>query len=184
MNIPDIWSILTGTAGLVSLFLSIGDRFSIWRKFTIPAAAGFGGFAAGRLSPVLLTGIDQIITNPRTIGFILIFLIILAAVLLITYSLLKRGETIFAFLVFTMGMVSVPTAIIPMYSKTFETVPAGDLAKLGQLKIEAKEYEDAIRYFGLAKENTKNEEFRKQLDVRIKATLEQEANSLSSTSNN
>lgn len=179
MHIPDIWSFVTGTAGLISLFLSLGDKFSNWRKYTIPAAAGLSGFAAGRLSPALLTGVDQLLTDSRAVGFILIFFTILFAIILVSYALMKRGEIWLAYLVFIMGLLSVPTSIIPMYTRAIETVPAGDYVKLAQLKIEVKEYDDAVHYLELAKENTNNEELRKRLEEEIKATLKKEVRSLS-----
>jgi hypothetical protein len=183
MNIPDIWSIVTGTASLISLFFSLGDKFADWRKYTIPAAAGLGGFAAGRMSPALLTGINQLFTDPRTIGFILIFFLILSALILIAYALMKRGETSLAYIVFMMGMLSLPTSIIPMYTKTFETIPTGDYVKLAQIKIESEEYAAAVHYLEIAKENTKNKEFQKQLEKKIEDLLAEEAGSLSNNSN-
>ena len=179
MNTPDLWSIVTGSASLISLFLSFGEKFSNWRKFTVPAAAGFGGFAVGRISPAILTGIDQLFKDPRNVGFILVFFLILSAVILVAYALMKRGETGLAYMVFIMGMISVPTSIMPMYTKTFETVPAGDYVKLAQLKISAEEYDDAVRYLELAKEKTENKELRTQLGKKIEEILRKEAVSIS-----
>jgi len=179
MDIPDIWSIVTGTAGLISFFLSLGDRFSRWRIYTIPAATGLVGFAIGRISPVLMIGTDQLFSEPRTVGFFLLFFLILTVLLLIAHGFMKREQFGFAYMVILMGLIFIPTFIMPMFTETFESVPAGDYVKLAQLKIDVKEYDDAIRYLELAKKNTKNEEFRSRLEERIKEILKREAGSLS-----
>jgi hypothetical protein len=80
MQFPDLWSLLTGIASIISLFLSAGERFASWRKYTLPGAAAFGGFAIGRISPALSSGIDQIAANPIAIGFVIVFFLIVSAI--------------------------------------------------------------------------------------------------------
>lgn len=53
MNFPDAWATITGIAGILSLFLAINEKFSSWKKFTIPVCASLVGFALGRLTIVV-----------------------------------------------------------------------------------------------------------------------------------
>lgn len=174
MQIPDIWSLVTGLASIISLFLSMGDRFASWRKYTVPAAATLGGFAIGRISPSLSSGMDQLFGDPRAAGFILLLFLILATLTLVAYFLMRHGQVWYAYLVFMMGMISVPTSIMPMYSKVIDTIPPGDLIKLAQIKVTAGEYEQAIKYLESAKDTTKNDVLRKELTGQID-TLSKEA---------
>ena len=172
MQIPDIWSLLTGIASLISLFLSAGERFAAWRKYSLPAATALGGFAIGRISPSLSSGMDHLFADPKTSGFILLIFMILAALTFVAYLLMRHGQVALAYFIFALGMISVPTTIIPMYSKMSELVPPGDLVKLAQIKVTSGEYEQAIKYLESAKDKTKNDvlktELQKQIDVLTK----------------
>jgi hypothetical protein len=46
---PDLWSLVTGAASIVSLLISLADKFSTWRKYAIPLARALAGFTLGRL---------------------------------------------------------------------------------------------------------------------------------------
>ncbi len=175
MQIPDIWSLLTGMASFVSLFLSVGERFARWRKYSLPVAAGLGGFAVGRISPSLLSGMDHLFSDPKATGFILLVFMIFAALILVAYLLMRHGQVMLAYFVFGMGIISVPTSIIPMYSKMIESVPPGDLVKLAQVKVTAGEYEQAIKYLESAKDKTKNDVFKKELQAQIDMLIRRSA---------
>jgi len=173
MQIPDIWSLLTGIASLISLFLSAGDRFASWRKYTLPVAMALGGFAIGRISPSLSSGMGHLFADPKAAGFILLIFIILAALALVAYLLMRHGQTMLAYFVFAMGMISVPTSIMPMYSKMAEVVPTGDLVKLAQIKVTAGEYEQAMKYLKSAKDKTKNNVLKTELQKQIDAVTKE-----------
>ena len=167
MQIPDIWSLITGIASLISLFLSAGERFASWRKYSIPVATALGGFAIGRISPSLSSGMDHLLADPKAAGFILLILMIFAALTLVAYLMMRYGQITLAYLVFAMGIISVPMSIIPMYSKISDVVPPGDLVKLAQIKITTGEYEQAIKYMESAKDNTKNDVLKTELEKQI-----------------
>lgn len=174
MQIPDIWSLLTGIASLISLFLSAGERFASWRKYSLPVATALGGFAIGRISLTLSSGMDHLFADPKAAGFILLIFMIIAALTLVAYLLMRHGQIILAYFVFGMGMISVPTSIMPMYSKMVDAVPPGDLVKLAQIKVTAGEYEQAIKYLESAKDTTKNDVLKTELQKQID-TLTREA---------
>lgn len=176
MHIPDIWSLLTGIASLISLFLSAGERFANWRKYTLPVAATLGGFAIGRISPSLSSGMDQLFGDPKVAGFILLFFMIIAAMILVACLLMRYGEIRLAYLVFIMGMISVPMGIMPMYSKILEAaIPPGDLIKLAQIKVSSGEYEQAAKYLESARDQTKNDILKKELQTQIDAIMKEAA---------
>lgn len=175
MQIPDIWSLLTGSASIISLFLSAGEKFAVWRKYTIPAAAALGGFAVGRLSPSLSSGVSQLFGDPAATGFILLFFLIVSAITFVAFLLMKNGQVGLAYFVFLLGLVSIPTAILPMYSKTIDTIPAGDHIKLAQVKAQAKEYEQATKYLESARDKTRSSELKKEIEEQIKILQKQTA---------
>ena len=183
MEFPDIWSMLTGCASLLSLFISVGKKFAAWRKYTIPVAAGLGGFAVGRISPTLSLSINHLLSDPKAAGFILIFFIIITVITIVAYALMRHGETMLAYFVFVFSITSVPAVIMPLYTNMYSSIPPGDYLKLAQLKISANEYEDAIKYLELAKDNTKDNDLRKAIKEKINFITRKRTEELSGKSN-
>lgn len=175
MQIPDMWSLITGLASIVSLFLSAAEKFASWRKYTVPVAASLGGFAIGRISPSLSSGMDQLFGDPRAAGFILLLFLIFAALALVSIFLMRHGQVWYAYILFMMGMITVPTSIMPMYSQMTDTIPPGDLVKLAQIKATTGEYEQAIKYLEFAKDKTKNDVLRKELKNQIDSLAKEAA---------
>lgn len=167
MQFPDLWSLLTGIASIISLFLSAGERFASWRKYTVSGAAAFGGFAIGRISTALSSGIDQISANPIAIGFVIVFFLIVSAITYIAYLFLIKGEAFFAYFIFFMGLTSVPEGIMPMYTRAFDSIPVGDYIKLAQVKASDDEFEQAINYLEIARDRSTNDQLKKQLKEQI-----------------
>ena len=174
MQIPDIWSLLTGIASFVSLFLSVGNKFASWRKYTLPGAAALGGFAFGRISPSLSSGTSQLFKDPSSTGIILLIFLIFAVITFVAYLLIRQKQDMLAYCLVLLGMFSVPSTIIPLYSKAVDPVLAGDYVKLAQLKVTAEEYEQAIKYLELARDRADSEELKDTLKSQI-ITLEKKA---------
>jgi hypothetical protein len=174
MHIPDIWSLVTGIASIISLFLSAGETFASWRKYTVPVAATLGGFALGRISPFISSGMGQLFMDPRSAGFLFLIFLIVASLALVSYFFMRHGHLPYAYLVFTIGIFSVPTTLLPMYSKIVDSIPPGDMVKLAQIKASAGEYEQAIKYLESARDKTNNEVLKKELE-RLIISLSKEA---------
>jgi apolipoprotein N-acyltransferase len=175
MHMPDIWSLLTGIASLISLFVSVGERFAAWRKYTLPTATAFGGFAVGRISPALSSGFDHLLEDPKVTGFILILFMAFAALVLVACLLMRRRQEWYAFLLLLLGFSPLIYVVMPMYSKILDGVPPGDLIKLAQLKTTSGEYEQAIRYLESAKNKTDNDVLKNELQRQIDALAKEMA---------
>jgi hypothetical protein len=178
MNVPDIWSVITGLASLLSLFISLGDKFSNWRKYLIPAGFALGGFAVGRLSQQIARGIDQIIADPFAAGYLFILLVLIAVITFIAVFLIRHGQVMFAYTVFFIGLTMVPNQIMPLYTKALREIPVDDYIKLSAWKVQANEYSDAIKYLEAAKKGAPSEEFRAVIDRQIKVVSQKQAGSV------
>jgi apolipoprotein N-acyltransferase len=175
MHIPDPWSLLTGIASLISLSLAAGEKFASWREYILPAATALGGFAIGRISPSLSSGMDQLFSDPRVAGFILLIFLIIVALASVAYLLMRRGQLWLAYSLFFMGMVLVPTSIMSMYFRIADSIPPGDLIKLAQIKATSGEYEQAVKYLESAKDKTNNDVLKKELQIQIDALIKEAA---------
>ena len=133
----------------------------------LPTAAALGGFAFGRISPSLSSGVDHLFQDSTATGFLLLFFLILSAVTFIAYLLTRHGQVNLAYLVFIVGLGSIPATVMPMYLKTIDSVPAGNYMKMAQLKVTAGEYEQAIKYLEVAIDKTKSKELISELQAKI-----------------
>ena len=173
MQVLDIWSLITGIASLMSLFLAAGERFANWRKYILPFAAALGGFALGRISPAVSSGMNQLSGNPELTGFIILSSTVIVAITLMSYFLIRHGKAWYGYCLCFMGMVYIVLNVIPMYPKLLNIVPPGDLIKLAQLKIDVEEYEQAIKYLEVAREKTKNDVMKKELKDQIDSIMKE-----------
>jgi hypothetical protein len=174
MQVPDVWSVATGAASLISLFLSLGERSAAWRRFTLPGAAALGGFALGRISPALSGGVDHVFRDTAAAGFVLVFFLIISAISLASYLFLKHGQQGFAYMAFIMGLMMGPTYIMPMYLKAVDRIPVGDYVKLANMKATVGEYEQAMNYLTVAADRTESSQMKNELKAQI-VKLEKQA---------
>lgn len=152
---------------MISLILAAGDKFASFRKYTVPLATGCGGFALGRLSPFFDGGFTQIVTDGYSATFFILFFVILAMITIISLMFLKKGETWLAYCIFFFSLTTVPGAILSKYADFRDKVPPGDYLKLAEIKINAKEYDSAITYLELAKEKSKDKNFKTRIADQI-----------------
>ncbi len=178
MNFPDIWSIITGLASLLSLIISLGDRFSYLRKYLRPAAFALGGFAVGRLSQQIAKGVDQIFTDPYAAGFLLILLVIIGVLTFVAIFFLRHGQIGFAYVIFFMGITMVTIQIMPLYTKAFREIPVDDYIKLSILKVQTHDYKDALKYLEAAKRGSSSNELREAIDRQIKMVSQKQLGSI------
>jgi cation transport ATPase len=165
--VPDLWSILTGVASLISLLISLADKFARWRKYLVPATWALGGFAVGRLSFSLGSGITEIASDPAGSAFLIIILVIIAVMVTIATSLLKKGEAYLAYALVLMLIVLVPQ-IITFYSKPQERASSYDYLELAEMKTKSGDFTGALRYLENAKRAAASDEHRKAIDEQIK----------------
>lgn len=170
MNLPDIWAIITGIAGILSLFLVINEKYSSWKKFTIPVCTGLVGFAIGRLS-IIISSHSGSFTS-RHIAIVAIVFLLLLVALAIFYIGLKHGQPWLAY----MGMIILVLIALPkvfdFYSDT-KPIPAGDYLVLAKYKESVGDYDGSIRciekFIEINADKTVNEELKKKIvELRVK----------------
>lgn len=114
---PDTWSLITGVAGLFSLLLAVTEKFSDFKKYTVPLTFTLGGFAIGRLSFFVST------SSSAESGNYVVLMIIIATLLIltvITYIFIKVGQDIFAYMVFMIGIMTLPSKLVDTYNKQID----------------------------------------------------------------
>src|SRR5215510_12654532 len=112
-SMPDIWSTVTGIASIASLLLVLGDRFATWRRYLIPATAGLGGFALGRVSWFVESGVGRLGSSESPVLFLLVVTLLLIGG--IAAALLRKGETWYAYILVAFALVNIPGQILSFY---------------------------------------------------------------------
>lgn len=165
MRFLDLFSVISGAAGIVSLFLSIWDRFATWRKFLQPLAWGFGGFAAGRFS---VTTLAPSVTGSSTFQWstaTFLFLAVFVAICVGAFLLLRRNDVIWAYMVFSMGLGVIGPVFLKSYSDISREIPAGDLVLLSKEKERVGDFSAAILYLDQAYNATSDGALRAHLNA-------------------
>ena len=74
----DVWTILTGAASIISLFITLSDRFPAWQRHIKSTGLILGGFAIGRITAGSIPPTSESIQDPRLIGLVMILITIFA----------------------------------------------------------------------------------------------------------
>ena len=166
---PDLWSIITGVVGIISLLISLADKFARWRKYLVPTTCALGGFAVGRLSFSLGAGITEIASDPAGSAFLIIILVIIAVVATTAASLVKRGQEYLGFaLVLSVLSVGMLPQLVTFYSKPQERVSSDDHLALAEIRLKSGDFTGALRYLENAKRASSSDALRKAIDEQIK----------------
>ena len=166
MKFLDILSIVSGIASILSLLLTIGKRFAAWRKYILPLSYGLGGFAAGRISASFAASSASTAMESYPSGVLILFILVLAIISAATFALLKRNDTMTAYLVLFMGLSSAVPSVMKSFSESSSHVPTSDLLLLAADKERVGDLSGAITYLQKAANNDFN--LREQLNAKIK----------------
>ena len=170
MNLPDIWAVITGIAGILSLFLVINEKYSNWKKFTIPVCTGSVGFAFGRLS-IMMSSQSGGFTSRHLAIVVMVFLLLLVA-LAIFYVGLKQGQPGLAYMGMIVLLIIALPKVLDFYSDG-KPIPAGDYLVLAKYKESVGDYDGSIRciekFLEINTDKTVNEELKKKIaELRVK----------------
>jgi hypothetical protein len=168
MKFLDILSIVSGIASILSLLLSLRERFAAWRKYVLPLSYGLGGFAAGRISASFAASGTSTATESYPSGVLILFIAVLAIISIATFTLLKRNEPWIAYLVLFMGLSSAAPQVMKSFSESSSHVPAGDLLLLAADKERVSDLSGAITYLEKAAQATSDNDMKAQINSKIK----------------
>jgi hypothetical protein len=168
--VPDLWSIITGVVGIISLLISLADKFASWRKYLVPATCALGGFAIGRISFSLGPGITEIASDPADSAFLIIILVIIGVVATIASSLVKQGQWFLGYglVVVTLG-IGLVSQVVTFYSKPRAArVSSDDYLALAEVKVQTGDFTAALRFLENAKLAAASDALRKAIDEQIR----------------
>ena len=164
MKIPDIWSIITGVAGVISLIISLRSKYKILKKYTIPIFYILIGFALGRFTITILPSIEQPLSKYSLIA--LLVFIILFVTLAIFYIAMKYNQPGLAYMGLIMILlIGLPNLVNLNLNK--EEIPIGDYIVLAKYKEQMGDFGSAIEYLEKCKYKTKDKEMKKQIEDKI-----------------
>lgn len=171
MRLFDLLTLVSGVASVVSLLLTLWERFSSWRRFIAPVAWGLAGFTAGRMS----IGTEHALAPSTTPGFpsteTLLFLSLLGVICFGAFALLRRNEPIWAYMLFSLGLSSAGPAFLKSYADLSRRIPTEDLVVLSNEKERVGDLSGAIIYTDRALKATDDGALRSKLEAR-KANLQ------------
>ena len=161
MNFPDAWATITGIAGILSLFLAINEKFSSWKKFTIPVCTSLVGFALGRLT--IVVSHDTGTFSSENISIMILVFILLAVALAVFYIAMKYNYPQLAYLGMLFLIIIALPKVFDFYSSTKNTIPSGDYLVLSKYKEKVGDYEGAINYLQKYTKSRSDKEFNEQI---------------------
>ena len=97
MNFIDIWTVVTGTASIISLLVVMSDKLPMWKKYIAPVGFLLGGVAIGRITYGLSPGAGEIFKDARAFGFIMILLLVLVVLVIFAQMMIKREQDLYSF---------------------------------------------------------------------------------------
>jgi hypothetical protein len=162
--VPDLLFIASAVASIVSLFLTLAERFTEWRKYLLPLSCALGGFALGRVS-VTLPNAREIAGDP----VLLIAIAVSGVIAAFAFLLLNRGEIVFAYMMVSISLVLILTKVISYYSETNNPASADDYLSLAEQKEHNGDLTGAVRLLESAKRLATSDELKNTIDEQIKA---------------
>jgi hypothetical protein len=169
---PDTWSLITGIAGLFSFLLAVTERFANFKKYTIPLTFTLGGFAIGRLSFWGSTNSSTQGGNYAVLMIIIATLLILTA---ITYIFIKVGQDVFAYMVFMIGIMTLPSKLVATYNDSINKLTYNDYIQLSIVKLTNKNYDSAIELLEIAKRKTDKDIVKTEIETKIESIYKESA---------
>ncbi len=147
MNIPDFWSLVTGVASIVSLLLSIPEKYSNWRRYTVPIASGLAGWTFHSLSSEFSQSVHEAFQDPY-LAVILIVILAFLGIAAYGFSVLARvGYPFYVSLMISALVTSGITPIFNIYSQINLAIPTQDYLEFAMMKEHKGDLTSAINYY-------------------------------------
>ena len=182
MKFIDLFSIISGLASIISLALTMGERFAAWRKFIFPVSYGLAGFTAGRVSASFSASVTPTATESYPSGVLVVFIAVLVVISLATFQLLKRNEAWLAYMILFMGLSSTVPQIMKSFSESSSHIPVSDMLLLAADKERLSDWSGAITYLEKAAESSRDEATKKQIQDKVKIVQQKLTDSVLRTS--
>lgn len=170
MNIPDLWSLVTGVVSIVSFLITLPPKYAKWRKYTLPIACFLGGLTFGRLSSEFSQSVYAVFQDPYLAVTFIITLVILFIALWFILVLTKQNESHFAYMVFIMSvLIGIPGVfnIYSQISKINPAIPTQDYLELARIKESKGDLGSAINYYQKYLNKVDNEYSKKEVEQKI-----------------
>jgi hypothetical protein len=166
MNLPDIWAIITGIAGILSLFLVVNEKYTNWKKFTIPLCTGLVGFAIGRLSIIISSATDNFTSNH--LSLIIVVFVLLLVSLAVFYIGMRYEQPGLAYMGMLFLIIMAMPKVFDFYSEGKRSIPPGDYLVLAEHKETIGDYDGSIQcietFMKINKDKVVNEKLKKKID--------------------
>jgi hypothetical protein len=167
-TVPDIWSTVTGIASIASLLLALGDRFATWRRYLLPATAGLGGFALGRVSWSVESGVGQLGSGSNEAPVLLLLVATLLLIGGIAAALLRKGETWYAYILVAFALANIPGQVLSFYrERASADVTVEDHLAVAEIRAAAGDFSGARRHLEKAKAMAPSKELGAAIDRQL-----------------
>lgn len=167
MNIPDLWSLVTGLASIVSLLICLPEKYSNWRKYNVPIASGLAAWTLGRVSCEFSQSVHEIFQDPY-LAVILIVVLVFIGTTIYVFSVLAKGNQIFyATLLISVFVSSGITPIFNIYSQINPAIPTQDYLEFAIMKERKGDFVSAINYYQKYVQKIDDKDSEKQVKQKI-----------------
>lgn len=164
----DIFTVITGIASLISLFISLEDKFPNWKKYTNPASWFLGGICIGRITYVIPVPENlQLYFDSYSLGILFIIFLIILFISSFAYLFYRKNDLSTAYLIIFFGLSLLLPRVLEVYSDISFTIPPEDYLIIVNEKEKRNEINDAIRYLEIYKTKTNNSDLIDNINLRI-----------------
>lgn len=167
MNIPDLWSLVTGVASIVSLLLSIPEKYSNWRRYTVPIAYLLAGWTFHSLSSEFSQSVHKAFQDPYLIVILIVVLAFLGIAVYVFSVFIRAGYTFYAYAIILLMVSSGIPPIFDIYSQINPAIPTQDYLEFAMLKEQKGDLTSAINYYQKYIQRVDDENSKKQAEQNV-----------------
>lgn len=147
MNIPDLWSLVTGVASILSLLISLPPNYANWRKYTLPIASFLGGLTFGRISSEFSQSMYAAFQDPYLAVISIFFLATIGLILWVASIMERQNSPQYIYALVLMFLTFGIPGFFNTYSEMNPAIPVQDYLELARIKEHKGDLASAIIYY-------------------------------------
>lgn len=167
MNKIDLWSLITGIAGIGSLLLALWDKFPNFKKFLLPIGCILIGFTFGRVSFLGEKVVLQILSDSQTSGSLIVMLLLFLFAFSCFHYFMRKNETGYAYISIMMILSLIAPSLLLTFSKVSDKINPSDYLKLSSIYEEKREFDTAIKYLEKYSDSAKDLKLKEEIKNKI-----------------
>ena len=167
MDKIDLWSFITGIAGIGSLLLALWDKFPNFKKFLLPIGYILIGFTFGRVSFLGEKVFLPVLSDSQAGGSLIVMFLLFLFAFFCFHYFMRKNETGYAYISIMMILSLIAPSLLQTFSKVSDKMNPSDYLKLSSIYEEKKEFDSAIKYLEKYSDTVKDLKLKEEIKNKI-----------------